>query len=48
MRLEQLKLLKRISVAEVFIFFLMLSQALFMSSPSLTFSKAENLFVISI
>ena len=31
-----------------FIFSLMFSQALFMSSPSLKFSKAANLFVISI
>jgi hypothetical protein len=38
----------RLSVAVVLIFCLMLSQALFMSSSSLTFSKAANLFVISI
>jgi hypothetical protein len=38
----------RLSIADVFIFSLMLSQALTMSSFSLTFSKAANLFVISI
>ena len=35
----------RLSVAEVLIFSLMLSQGLFMSSSSLTFSKAANPFV---
>ena len=38
----------RPSLAEVLIFSLMFSQALFMSSSSFTFSKAANLFVISI
>ena len=36
------------SIAEVLIFSLMFSQALFTSSPSLKFSKAANLFVISV
>ena len=38
----------RFSLAEVLIFSLIFSQPLFMSSPSLKFSKATNLFVISI
>jgi len=38
----------RLCLAEVLIFSLMFSQALFMSSSSLTFPKAANLFVISI
>ena len=38
----------RLYLAEVLIFSLMFSQALFMSSPTLKFSKATYLFVISI
>ena len=38
----------RISIAEVLMFSLMFSQALFMSSSSLKFSKAANLFAIPI
>ena len=38
----------RLYLPEVLMFSLMFSQALFMSSSSLTFSKAANLFVISI
>jgi len=35
-------------ISEVLLFSLMFSQTLFMSSPSLQFYKAANLFVISI
>ena len=38
----------RLSLAEVLIFSLMFSQALFTSSSTFKFSKAANLFVISI
>ena len=38
----------RLSLADVLTFSLLFSQALFISSPSLKFSEAPNLFVISI
>ena len=38
----------RLSLAKVLIFSLMISQALFMSSSTSKFSKAANLFIISI